>query len=281
MNRTDEWYDVEAVTENGYRIVEGGGYGLFLAEGTDRSVVIDAGIGIGDLRGLVAELVETPVTLLLTHSHWDHIGSAARFDDVRVHETEIGPDGRVAIDSHSDQFVERPAEFVEGWRADGNELPEGFDPSAYAIKPVEDPTPVAGGDGFELGDRRLETVHTPGHSPGHLALLDGEAGVLYGGDVVHRDAGLYVHLEGGDLRAYRETFARLAELRDDGAFDTLLTSHNPPFAGEELAVIDRLERGLERILDGEADPERVETDFGTADRYEFGESVVLTEPSET
>ncbi|MFB6303685.1 MAG: MBL fold metallo-hydrolase [Haloferacaceae archaeon] len=278
MNRTDDWYDVERVTDRGYRVVEGEGYGMYLVTGADRAAVVDAGIGVGDLRGLVEGLVDVPVALLLTHWHWDHIGAAADFDDVRISRRDAGPDGRVAVDAHTDEFVHRPAAFVEEWRAAGNDFPDGFDPDAYAIDPVEDPTPVEPGETFDLGDRRLEYVDAPGHSRGHVAVLDRSEGVLYGGDVVHRDAGLYAHFEGCDLAAYRETFERLVRLRNDGAFDALLTSHNPPFEGGDLGVLDRLRDGIDRILDGAATPERVETAWGPADRYVFDGSPVVTRP---
>ncbi|WP_178917891.1 MBL fold metallo-hydrolase [Natronomonas gomsonensis] len=279
MNSTDEWYDVEAVSDGTYRISEGPYYGMYLAAGTERSYLVDAGIGVGDLRALVEGLVDTPVTLLLTHWHWDHIGNAAQFDDVRIHERERSPDGRVALDGRSEEFLGRPANFLERWQAAGKALPDGFDADDYAIEAVENPTSLSGDETFDLGDRTLESLHLSGHSPGQLGFLDRQSGVLYGGDVIHVDEGLYVHLEGGDLRAYLETFERLCELRDAGGFETLLTSHNPPFVGAELAILDRLEDGLRRIIDGDADYEVVETDWGDARRYEFGGSVVFTEPT--
>lgn len=278
MNSTDDWYDVERVTDRGYRIREGDGYRQYLVVGADRATLIDAGVGVGDLRGLVESRVDVPVTLLLTHWHWDHVGNAAQFDDVRIGAGDVGPDGRVAVDAHTDEFVDRPATFVDEWRSAGNAFPDDFDPAEYGVDPVAHPTTVEPGETFDLGDRRLTFVETPGHSRGHLAVLDRSEGVLYGGDVVHRDAGLYAHFEGSDLRAYRETFERLVALRNEGAFDTLLTGHNPPFAGDDLAFLDRLRGGLERILDGAATPERVETAWGPADRYEFDGSPVVARP---
>jgi glyoxylase-like metal-dependent hydrolase (beta-lactamase superfamily II) len=279
MNATDDWYDVRATADGGLRIVEGGHYGQFLVPGRDRALLVDAGVGVGDLRRLVADRVDVPVTLLLTHAHWDLIGNAAQFDDVRVHDAERAPGGGVAVDGPTDEFVHRPAEFAETWLAEGRSFPDDFDPETYEIPPVESARPVEGGDRIDLGDRTFEVLHTPGHSPGHLSLLDRDAGVLYGGDVVHLDAGLYAHFERSDLRALRETFARLVALWDDGAFDALHTSHNPTFAGPDLALLDRLRAGLDRILAGDADPALVETPWGPAHRYEFGGSPVLTTTS--
>jgi glyoxylase-like metal-dependent hydrolase (beta-lactamase superfamily II) len=278
MNGTDDWYDVDATVDDAYRIVEGGHYGQFLVPGSDRALVVDAGVGVGDLRGLVDGCVDVPTTLLLTHSHWDHIGNAARFDDVRVHDAERASDGSVSIDGLTDEFVHRPEQFVESWREDGNEFPERFDPEAYEIPTVDETTAVEDGDRIDLGDRTLEVLHTPGHSAGHLSLLDREAGVLYGGDVVHIDTGVYAHFENSDVRAFHETFERLVDLRDDGEFEVLHTSHNPTFV-DDLSILDKLKQGIGRILDGEAEPEPVDTAWGPAHRYEFDGSPVVTKRS--
>jgi glyoxylase-like metal-dependent hydrolase (beta-lactamase superfamily II) len=228
---------------------------------------------------IIADLVDVPVTLLLTHSHWDHIGAAHQFDDGRIHERERGPDGRVGIDTLSGEFVDRPAQFVERWRAEGGAFPDGFDPDAYAIEPATDVRALADGDRIDLGDRTLDVVHLPGHSPGHVGLLDREVGVLYGGDVVHGDHGLYAHFADCDLRDFAASFDRLVDLREAGAFDTLCTGHNPPIAGDDLDLLARLRDGLREILAGELELERVETVRGPAHRFEVGESAVLTEPS--
>ncbi len=274
MNATDDWYDVSRLAENSYHIDEGDGYGLFLIEGRDRSVVLDAGIGVGDLRGLASDLVDTPVTLVLTHTHWDHIGAASQFDDVLVGPAERPADGRVAIDTLTDEFVQRPAEFASQWLDAGNEFPDGFDPDAYAISPF-DASPISFDRGIDLGDRTLEVYPLPGHSPGHLGVLDPETRVLYGGDVVHYDRGLLAIFEGGSLEAFAESFDRLGTLRDDDRFDVLATSHNEPISGDDLSLIDELRDGLDEVVAGKRAHEPVETKWGAARSYRVGESEIL------
>lgn len=282
MNSTNEWYDIDAFGERDYRIVETPGVlpcRLYLLRGSEDALVVDAGVGIGDLRATAAELVDTDVQLLLTHTHWDHIGAGHQFDRVKVHRWECPDDRRVTIDSLTDEFVHRPPQFVEQCRDAGTGFPDGFDPDTYDIEPTTDVTPVEGGDVIDLGDRQLELVHIPGHSPGQVAVLDREAGVLHGGDVVHLDHNLYVQFEDCDIDEYIDTFARLIDLRDAGAFDTLTTVHNPPIVGESLGLLDRLHEGLEAIVAGERDPKRVDTNYGPAHRYQIGETEILTKTS--
>lgn len=274
MNATDEWYEVSRLSDRSYRIAEDK-YGMFLVEGDSRSVLVDSGAGVGDLRRLTRELVETPTTLILTHTHWDHIGAAAQFDDVLVSPIELPADGRIAIDSLSDEFLDRPARFVDRWVDAGNELPDGFDPDNYGIAPTDaDPLPEDGS--IDLGDRSLEIVPFPGHSPGQIGLLDPETRVLYGGDVIHVDRDLYVMFDDCDLNDYVESMTRLRELRDSGAFEVLATSHNEPLSGDDLSIVDDLLAGLREIAAGERDYEVVETDWETARSYRVGSSTVLT-----
>ncbi len=275
MNATDEWYDVTRLTDRSYRIVEADRYGSYLIEGETRSVLVDAGVGVGDLHGLVTDLVETPVTLVLTHTHWDHIGAASQFDDVRVGPVELPSDGRVAIDSISEEFVDRPRQFTERWLDRGNAFPDGVDPDEYTIEPA-DATALPAEDSIDLGDRTLEVIPLPGHSPGHLGLIDPETATLYGGDVIHLDYGLYVLFEDSDIEAHTDSLARVRTLRDEGAFETLVTSHNDPLSGDDLALVDDLLEGLREIDAGERDYEVVDTDWVTARSYRVGDSEILT-----
>lgn len=275
MNDTDEWYSVSRVTEQTYRIVEGVKYGMFLLEGSERALLIDAGAGVGDLRGLVNEYVDVPVILLLTHTHWDHIGNAAQFSDVRVSDAELPADGRVQIDGLSEEFTHRPKEFAQNWLDAGNEFPDEFDPETFKIKPT-DASPIKAGTEFDLGNRVIELYAVPGHSPGQLAALDPDERVLYGGDVIHTDDNIYAHFQNSDAEAYRDTFQRLIEMRNEGVFSRLATSHSGVKMDDELSILDDLYDGFCDILDDELDYEFIETSWGEAHEYRIGNSQVLT-----
>ena len=275
MNPTDEWYDVRQLTDRSYRITEAERYGAFLLEGNERSVLVDAGIGVGDLYALASDLVGTPITLVLTHTHWDHIGAASQFDDVRVSPAELPADGRVGIDSISGEFVDRPTQFSERWLEGDNGFPDGVDPETYAIDPFDAAALPADGS-IDLGDRSLETVPLPGHSPGHVGFLDPATDTLYGGDVLHYGCGLYLHFEDCDLEACMDSLARVRTLHEADAFETLATSHNEPLSGGELSIVEELLEGLQGIAAGEREYEIVETDWGTARSYRIAGAEVLT-----
>ncbi len=272
MNSTDEWYDVEAIGDGSYRIAEGVIFGSYLLVGDERALLIDSGAGVGDLRGLIDGLVDVPVTLLASHAHWDHVGNAAQFDDVVADERER--DGDRLVPSG---LAYGPADWVADWEAAGNSFPDGFDPRTFDVEPTTGVGTVSPGETIDIGGRELELFHVPGHSPGQLAVLDREAAVLYGADVVHNGHGLYVHFEGCDVRDYVNTFDRLIELRDDGGFETLYLSHARALAGDDLSLLEAFRDGLEAALDGELDYELIDEGVPVRE-YEIAGKTVLTKP---
>lgn len=277
MNDTDDWFDVERLDERSWRISEGVVFHTYLLAGDDRAVLVDAALGVGDLRSVVEDLVDVPVTVLLTHSHWDHMGAAHQFDDVLIHDFERGADGRVTSHQVADVY---PADFdgwAAQWRDADQEFPDGFDPDGYEIPPATGVEPVRPGATLDLGGRSLEIVHVPGHSPGLLGALDRDAGDLYASDVVHIDYSIYAHFGGCDLVAYEDTLAGLSELRHAGAFDTLYTGHNRPLSGDDLSLIDEFHDGVVAILADDLDYEPVDGEL-TGRRYEVAGQDVLTKP---
>lgn len=282
MNSTTDWYDIESFNERDYRLVEASQTlpcNMFLIRGDETALLIDSGLGIGNLRGAVGQLIDTEVILLLTHTHWDHIGAGHQFDNVLVHPVERTRDGRVTIDSLSDEFVERPQQFVAEHAQASESFPDDFRPENYTVPPITDVEAIEPGDRVNLGDRTLEIVSISGHSPGQIGVLDAEAGVFYGGDIIHIEQNVYIHFEDCSISDYIDSFTRLVDLGDEGIFDTLATGHNPPISGPDLDILEDLRDGLTAILNGDRESEVVETPWGPANKYEISGSDVLTKTS--
>ena len=76
----------------------------------------------------------------------------------------------------------------------------------------------------EAGDARLRAIHTPGHSPDHVCLFDGESGDLYCGDLVRAGGTIVIPAsKGGNLREYLESLRRIRAV----APRRLLPGHGP------------------------------------------------------
>src|SRR5687768_10395813 len=178
-----------------------------LIVGDRRALLIDSGMGVGNIRSVVESLTDRPITLVNSHSHWDHVGGNHLFED-----------GTTEIWIHAAERAELEAGEPVGELAGGfvpaalrGPLPSGFDPATFAIPPGRATGFLHGGEVFDLGGRVLEVIHAPGHSPGGIVLLDRAAGALFSTDVAYPCA-LYAFGRHADLTVYRQTMTMLADL---------------------------------------------------------------------
>lgn len=181
---------------------------MWLIRGADRDLLIDAGLGHVPLRANLPLLRGRPVTLLVSHTHWDHIGAAHEFD---------GPeDERLAHPAAAAVLADpAPAATLFAGYADGGRdaeaftrRPRGWSAPAHRIAPAPATGLVDEGDRIDLGGRSLAVLHTPGHCRGHLALFEERTGTLFAQDAVY-DGPLVDTCPDSDVAAYRATLERL------------------------------------------------------------------------
>ncbi len=79
------WYEFAPGT---YEIDEFDCDSVFLLVGTERALLLDTGVGIGDLRGLVEQITDKPYDVAVSHGHMDHVGGAAWFDRIWLNEKD-------------------------------------------------------------------------------------------------------------------------------------------------------------------------------------------------
>lgn len=77
-----ELYTQQRISDRIIRITMPGRVYSYLACGTKRAALIDTGCGIAGLRDYVASLTALPMTVLMTHGHFDHAGGVGEFDEV-------------------------------------------------------------------------------------------------------------------------------------------------------------------------------------------------------
>ncbi len=169
---------------------------VYLLEGED-PIVVDAGTGMYTPAVLeeISRLVplERVGRIVLTHSHYDHIGGAAALQEatgakVLLHEAEAMP-------------------LLEG---DTSLTASGMFGRGVGEIDIES---LQSGQRLSCGGAELEVVHTPGHSPGSIALVDHESRSAVVGDTVFCDGGVgRWDLPGGDLRQLMESLGRLKNL---------------------------------------------------------------------
>jgi glyoxylase-like metal-dependent hydrolase (beta-lactamase superfamily II) len=203
------WFDVRPVTKNVTAIVEPRHAECvisYLIEGSDRAILLDTGMGVGDIAALASQLTSAPITVINSHAHWDHIGDNWRFAEIAIHEAESALLGE-GVDTATLKRWFAP-EHLRG------PLPPGFDLDTFSIAPSQATRFLNEGDVVDLGDHSLSVLHLPGHSPGGIGLLDSSSGWLFSTDVAYPSV-LYAYGSDADFAIYRNTMRRLADLVPD------------------------------------------------------------------
>ena len=216
---SDEWFQVRESAPGVYSIVEP--FHLqesisHLIVGTDRALLFDTGIGLLPLRPVVERITDVPVTVLNSHTHYDHVGGNWEFDTVLAMDTGYT---RANMAGFSNALI--GGDFTAHAFCKG--VPDSADADAMATRAWQATGFVADGDTIDLGGRVLEILHVPGHTPDALALFDREHRLLFTGDTWY-DASLWLFSPGTDLDDYDASLTRLIEVEANA--DYLLGAHN-------------------------------------------------------
>jgi glyoxylase-like metal-dependent hydrolase (beta-lactamase superfamily II) len=209
---------------------------IWHVRGGDRDMLVDTGLGMASLHEAARHLLEKPLTAVATHAHYDHVGGLHEFPDRVVHAAEAA---KVASGHRASLFGGAKDDAVlASIRAAGYDVPPRlftalpsteYDAAAYQVRPAPATRIVAEGDVVDLGSRRFEILHLPGHSPGSIGLWEAESGVLFSGDAVY-DGPLLDELPGSDVGVYVATMKRLREL----PVDVVHAGHDPSFGRARL-----------------------------------------------
>jgi hydroxyacylglutathione hydrolase len=145
---------------------------------TAHAVIVDPGDDSERILGAVEALgIERVEAILLTHTHFDHIGAVAP-----VAKATGAPVYCPELETH---VLANIMDYVP-W--------PGFGP----YESYEADHTVAGGETLELAGLPFEVMFTPGHSPGHVSYALPEQGALFSGDVLFQGSVGRVDLPGGD-----------------------------------------------------------------------------------
>jgi len=226
----DPWFEVYKVVPGVFAIYEPHqaeetiGY---LIMGEKKGLLFDTGMGISDVKKVVAELTKLPIVVLNSHTHDDHVGGNWQFETIYGMDTDFT--WQNAKGSREDAQAEITPDQLCG------ALPKGFDPKAYATRPWKITAYTHDGDRFDLGGRALEVIATPGHTPDAISLIDRANGLLFTGDTYY-PAPIWLFRPETDLDAYAASIRRLAALAPQ--VKVVIGAHNIPVASP--AVLPRL-----------------------------------------
>lgn len=235
-NMIDDWYAVEALDAQTFAINEpkSSQYNTsYLIVGDTRAIMFDAGsserpVGSQSMREVAERYTDKPITLILSHFHYDHIYDAAKFDGVTL--------------------IDRP------------EIRANIRGGTYAISALESvdaevpPLNVAGviadGEAIDLGGRRLDVLNLPGHTTESVVLLDRVSNQVFTGDFIYQHlGGIIAFAPASDLQAYKVNSARLLQLTN--ANTLFFGAHGIPRFGRDWLIL--MDSELGKIVKGEPD----------------------------
>jgi glyoxylase-like metal-dependent hydrolase (beta-lactamase superfamily II) len=146
-------------------------------EGADRGLIVDPGEEPARLLRAIDELGIELEAILLTHTHFDHVGAVAPVAEA-TGAPVFCPKLEVPVLQDIMAYVPWP----------------GFGP----FESWDPEETVEGGERLELAGFTIDVLFTPGHSPGHVTYAIEDEKALFSGDVLFRDSVGRTDLPGGD-----------------------------------------------------------------------------------
>ena len=226
-----------------YRIEDPLDVYMFLVLGSEKALLVDTGYGTVDLKKIVPDLMrsdpifhpegvdkekasseelEKYLFVMNTHGHIDHNGM-----DYRYPVVYLDPADTDVFKLHADPVRRRRfvRETLGKWYGIAAKLPvlKGMiETICYTEDAHLEPMP----DVFDLGDRKIEAIQTPGHTPGSVCLLDRHFGALFSGDMVC-DEGVLLYCDYScSVETFKASMEKLMDLYRHGAFTRIYPSHH-------------------------------------------------------
>jgi hydroxyacylglutathione hydrolase len=163
---------------------------LFRSDGSDSALVVDPGDEAERILAAANELGVSIEGILLTHTHFDHIGAVAPVAKATGAPVWC-PEIETPVLADINSFVPWPGfGTFESYEADHT---------------------VTGGERLELAGMEIDVIFTPGHSPGHVTYsVPGEA-AIFSGDVLFQGSVGRTDLPGGDWATLLESIRSLVD----------------------------------------------------------------------
>jgi len=181
----DNIYTVRELN-NGILAIEEKQVRMYLICGSKKALLFDTGYGGGDLKSLISVIWDKPLIVVNSHGHPDHIGANFQFDSIYIDYNDM-----TYAANASDRCLCQ----------------------LYSLSDV---------NSFDLGDRQLTVIKSPGHTKGSIMLLDKGNRILFCGDNVS-DKPVFLFMDGADIPVYMETLQNIITMRSE--YDVIYGCH--------------------------------------------------------
>jgi hydroxyacylglutathione hydrolase len=222
---------------------------MYLVLGRDKALLVDTGMGVGDLAALVRSLTSLPVMVVNTHGHPDHAGGNGGFDEFFMHPADEPIMKKMCADEYRRNDL-------KAFHGDGTPAYQRLAAGLVRYRETR-LNPLKEGMSFDLGGRVFEVIEVPGHTPGCVGFLNEEEEIIFTGDMVV-ETPVWLYLDHSlPLSTYLDSLQKIQKRR----FNTLLPGHKPVPLGREnledlIACAEEILAkpgigALERTFDGE------------------------------
>ncbi len=251
---------VTKISEDTYRFAEssfGTDVYMYLLIGTEKALLIDTAYGFTDVPAAIREITDLPLIVVNTHGHMDH-----------MHGNHLYPEVYISQDDHEVFLRHSDSAYLMGLMEDivrENKLPKFLlKIPMLRVKDVvhcEPSTSVALPEQmyFELGNRRVSILKTPGHTIGSVTLLDEKNKWAFSGDTTCQDGVLLQFPESTSVQTFRSSIIGMKELVQEGKITTFFPAHQQTPLGTD--ILDVYISNCDQILNGPLDAEYIKNGF--------------------
>ena len=284
---------VHEIAEKVWLINEFGSNNMYVIEGTERALVVDAGTTYCNVRAIIESLTDKPYDVAVTHAHPDHVGMMHQFEKIYIHKNELGivkdPEeeeaDKIAASLGRSSVKSLPKEDRKRWSLllrdgqmsemfynctsydvdmSGFNMVDKLDPDAPEVWECTEEMICRGdydtelifideGYEFDLGDRKVMTMFLPGHTTGHLLFIDPKSRIAFTGDCVNMNNGSSFHAASTHIRYLQKFLAEYGK-----SYDRIFTGHTTygrrlNFESEPVQVVENLVEAYRALLRGEAE----------------------------
>ncbi|MCX6656406.1 MAG: MBL fold metallo-hydrolase [Candidatus Bathyarchaeota archaeon] len=235
------WFEIYETTSETYAIYEDGQFEeviSYLVIGEDTAALVDTGNGIGDIKAVAEELTDLPVIVVNTHAHFDHTGGNWAFEEVALYDH---PFARKLVKGRPHEEIGKFLSEDMVWKP----LPKNIDPTTWYTKPYKVTKWMKEGDRIDLGGKELKVIHTPGHTPDSVSLLERRERLLFTGDIFY-PAPIYIYSKDSDIDEFISSFRKMVKTD----YDWAMPAHNEVMV--EKKVVQDVLTAIEVIKSGKA-----------------------------
>jgi glyoxylase-like metal-dependent hydrolase (beta-lactamase superfamily II) len=234
---------------------------MYLLTGPAGGLLFDTGVTESVEQTLLPYLASIDYDLadlrwaISSHCDFDHTGGNGALLAAAPHVELMAGTDDVRLAENLDALIdERYGEFRDQDGFDDPPETTAYVRAAASLAPVA--RALSGGEEFDLGDRIIRVLHTPGHSDGHLALWDETNSALLIADATLGETVMTADGRPAFPPTYRHTDPYLASIATFRALEPqlLLTAHYPVYEGSAVAEFLDLSENYTHRLDAAIEP---------------------------